>query len=695
MNQGQSINNIGINNNQQGVKLEVQEMVQAVQRYFVDTLNTKDKKLYDNYRKANCCGSGINGVIIKLIIYAGINFVLLIAALSTMIDKNDDYSALKAIACPNLSNMLSDYLSNYASLLTNSNLGGDTASFKTFWCDIGGVENGVLISYLIFIIFYLAFEILSLLIHKKVINLAIEGILHYILIGVNLLFLVIFYIYIALLFYLFIYCIVVSSTSPYVVNDREERTKSVIEENWDSNKAVPIVNSIFVFCIFIFNFSFLSLKYIIILYLNFRFENENESNERTNTKTLRINNQELKAIIKVNKMIYLQRVGQGDKIYKFKEMKFEGLSDYNIYVQLNNKAITDQLSLTSWEYPDLDELFIKLGEIFNQIYTILFLSIGLFKMHLNNEYIYLELSASLKSASLIGVSNDDKPKFNGVFTDYGDFESGTTNSRFALYIVAMCFILLSMLKRTFFGGYTRPIYFLIGFIASVVFILENIIYVILSFLMIIFSILSLLCYYDIYKDDDDSLDDMIQAKLIIQMILNLIIFSLCIKILYLNAKLTSSLNKLRKEVGHLDDGTPSEEQENIRGFNYTGLDNQMHVLNELSIERHPRYVYYTLYNDINNVNINQGIGAERILNNNNNNIDNQENQINIIQRQQNRDPPRSVLLQNIRENSENAELLRLRNENQDLRNTNRLLNEELRNLRNNLGNLYNSIRSNN
>ena len=110
------------------------------------------------------------------------------------------------------------------------------------------------ISYLIFLIIFIVIEILSLLIHKNVIKIKIEGFFHYLILGLNLLFYALFLIYTPLLVYLFVYCIIVSSVSPLIVNQGEgTRTKSFLEENWEKNKAVPIVNSTFVLLIMIFN----------------------------------------------------------------------------------------------------------------------------------------------------------------------------------------------------------------------------------------------------------------------------------------------------------------------------------------------------------------------------------------------------------------------------------------------------------
>ena len=145
-----------------------------------------------------------------------------------------------------------------------------------------------------------------------------------------------------------------------------------------------------------------------------------------------------------------------------------------------------------------------------------------------------------------------------------------------------------MLKRMFFGGFSRPILSLISFVICIIFVLENIIYIILSFLVILFAVFSVICYYGI---DKNASDDMIQTKLYIQMVLNIIIFSICIRILVDSIQLMSMLNQLRKEVSNLSEGTPSENQSNYQGFQFIGIDGKQHVLNELVIDDFPRNVF--------------------------------------------------------------------------------------------------------
>ena len=715
-------------------------LVVATQRNFNDILSNDERKEYNSFNSNQCCGTGLIGNLIYIIIMAGINFLFVIIALSTLIKKNAHYIALATTICPMSSNPLSEYLGDFYTSALDSFI-GDTASFTTFWCKIGSVENGVLISYLIFLIIFIVIEILSLLIHKYVIKITIEGFFYYLLLGLNLLFYALFQIYSPLLFYLFVYCIIVSSVSPLIVNQGEgNRTKSYLEENWDKNKAIPIVNSTFILLIMAFNSAFGGkLLRCIFYYLRKDYEdpnnqnnqnNQNNPNEYTKTKTMYIKNNSIKLQISVNKNIYLEPINDQKKHYKFKQVIIEGRTNGYIYALQENLAICDQLSLADWDYPKLNGIFEKLGKIAYLIYGVLFVSVPLFKLHINNEYNY----HTLVSQSIFYTgSYSGKPKFLSVFKSFGAFELGLTNSRFALYVVSIFFILLFMLKRMFFGGFTRPILSIISFVICIIFVLENIIYIILSFLVILFAVFSVICYYGI---DKNASDDMIQTKLYIQMVLNIIIFSICIRILVDSIQLMSMLNQLRKEVSNLSEGTPSENQSNYQGFQFIGIDGKQHVLNELVIDDFPRNVFYSAYEEIgndpiiinppnnntnnNNNNINNNNNLNNNINNNNvnnnNNLNNNYNNNNLNNNINNNNVNSNIIL-NIKNSNNNNdrininevnkrndqrknsnrnigdrdELAILRNENTRLTETNRNLENELNQIRNTLNGILRSI----
>jgi len=689
----------------------VQGLIPATQIKLEDSLLPESKKIYEEFQADTCCGKGMIGQKIYLIIIGAINLLFVIVSLATLIGKDEYYLAYSASICA--SSTLSDALSTYSSFLGINT--GNTDSFTNFWCNIGSFENGVLISYLIFIIIYIAFEIFSLLIHKKVINLNINGgILYYIIVFMNILFFVIFYIYMPLIFFLTVYSVIVTASSPLQIKYRQSRnyynyytrdssssrtynsrTKSLLEEQWDKNKVVPIINIVFIFLTFIFDGVLTKIKKSIILYLSMRFQDQNLDNELIKDTSMYANGQNYNIQVKVNQILRLEEV-RTKRLYKFKEIKIEGVTDNFIYVRLDNKAITDLLSFTDWEYPDLNEIFLKLGEIANLIYGILYTSIPLFKMHLNKEPNYLTISTNILGSS-IGPSGK-KITFLSVFTMYGSFEFSVTNTRFITNVIDLAFILFFMLKRIYFGGFKRTIMIIICFILTIIFVLDNIVNLILSFLMILFSIFSIVSYYNGFEYLKD---DMIQTKLFIQLFLNMSIFSMTISLLIKSIRLSMQINELRKEVDNLNNNKHSEVEEVRAGFKYVGLDLNEHSIEELQIEGHPRYLYYSMNGNtilISPINIsvdsNNNNSSKK---NNNSSRNNYTTNNNINHNSSSRKNLNSHVNVNNNDNintynqTDQNTIENLRRENETLRETNRQLNNELDNLRSKISSFMNSM----
>ena len=602
-----------------------QEYVQCTQKKLEEILTGELSKLFaNNKNKIFCFLPTLINLKIFYMILGGINFILIITALSTLIKKNKYYLFIRAEVISTQADY-SSLLGYGYSYLTGSSLDDknlNLPSFSSFWCNIGKVEDGVLISYLIFLILYLGFEVFTFLIHKNKIKLKIEGILYHIIVGLNILFLIIFYIYIPLVAYLFIYSIIVSASSPLSVNNHGsyKREKSYIEKDWDKHKGIPIFNSIVILILFIFTFLQLMIKKEIMLYLSMRYEEEEISKEKVKSKNIYINNQKLNIEVKANQILYLEEQ-QTKKISKFKQIKFEDKNNFS-YIRLDNIAIRDILSFTDWEYPDLNDIFLKLGKISKYIYGVLFISILLLRMHINKEGEY-QLLVTMNN--LYSNTYYEKPKFYDLFLMYGTYEKSITQSRFILYIITLFILLLLMLKRIYFGGFSKYIFSLISFISTFVFLLENIIFLILSFILIIASIFSLASYYDISKGSYK--DDMIQTKLFIQLFFNIPILILIIFISYENIHLIKSLNQIRIEVQIISKNLIPENQEIRMGYQYNNIDdnNKQYYLSELIIDNHPRYLYYDLYDDINKIH-----QKPQMLNLNNTNSINNKNPNNKI-----------------------------------------------------------------
>ena len=212
----------------------------------------------------------------------------MIIEFSTLIKNNNNYDAYRQylLSIYSFSNEYNILSSLYTS---TQNL---APSFVRLWCNFSNYETGVLISYFIFIIIIIAFEVLSFLHHNKKLHIfdIKSGISSKIILLINIIFYVLFMIYSPLLLYLFIYSILVMALSPLQfknVMDTQE-INNPYEESWNKieTKITPIINCVIVLIIFILNLLLTDIKYSIIRYINKDYDddnsNENSSNEINN-----------------------------------------------------------------------------------------------------------------------------------------------------------------------------------------------------------------------------------------------------------------------------------------------------------------------------------------------------------------------------------------------------------------------------
>ena len=283
-------------------------------------------------------------------------------------------------------------------------------------------------------------------------------------------------------------------------------------------------------------------------------------------------------------------------IYKFKQILIENITNGYVYVKLGHNSITDQISLSEWHYPDLNYIFSQIGTLCKFIYAILFISIPLFKCLIKEEFDYILYVYSNKIIKELGYK-DNEPMFNNIFVYFGDFENGVIKSRFSLYIISMFFLLLFMLKRMLFGGFSSQIGSLISFIISMIFIALNSAFVILSFLIILFGIFTLICHYEISFPMEDSI---LTTKLYLQLALNTIIFGINIKVLVESIKLSINLNDLRQKLvkfNNVEEIGEKDDLLNKNEFKYITLEGNTCHLKEVRSDKLQRYLYYSLDND--------------------------------------------------------------------------------------------------
>ena len=584
-----------LNNNDQSTNLFFE---QSQEQLLDKNMLLELKNFKINYK------NGLSGNILSIIIICLFSLAFIIAALTYSFKNYKYYKDFREYLIEKSILSSSKNKSNNHDEDTIERLG--LPPFAQFWCDFGNIERNILISYFIFIILHICFQIIQYFIHKGIIKIDIrKGKSYKITIFMNSLFYTIFMIYFPLLLYLFLCSLIVSILYPFDLDSSilSEIIKYDIiiryEKLWGERKLIPIISSSS-FKLFIFiNNCILSYRVqnLILHYLNLNFKNENDEkikNEKYEKNTsVVINNNIYNVKIISNEILYLKEMKLGT-IYKFKQILIENITNGYVYVKLGHNSITDQISLSEWHYPELNFIFSQLAALCKLIYAILFISIPLFKCLIKEEFNYILYVSANKIIKERGY-NEKKPMFNDIFVYYGDFENGVIKSRFSLYFISIIFLLLFMLKRMLFGGFSSQIKSMISFIISLIFVALNIIFVILDFLMILFEIFS-----HIFISDNKINDSILKSKIYFQLSLNGSIFLINIGILVDSIKLSKNINDLRKELIKFNNVEEIEEKDdsiNHNEFKYISIEGNIFHLKEVRSDKLQRYLYYSLDND--------------------------------------------------------------------------------------------------
>ena len=557
-------------------------------------LGQKNKLELENFK--NSYKNGLSRYILSIIIICLFSFAFIIGTLSNSMKNYKYYKEFREYLIISGKLLSYDYAFFDASLSMNQKQG--LPSFTQLWCDYGNIESNIIISYLIFIILYLCFQIISFLIHKRIIKLDIKkGISYHLIIIINSIFFVVFMIFFPLLLFLFFYSIIID-ISPFISDSNILSTvikvdKNKYEKAWYERFLFPIINILLKLFIFIINCILSNhIKILIINYLSMNFKDGKDNNKKFEKNTfVVINNNPYNVKIISNKILYLKDMNLGT-IYKFKLILIESITNGYVYVKLGNNSITDQISSSEWHYPELNFIFSQIATLCKLVYAILFISIPLFKCLIIEDFSYKSYVYSNKIMKKLGYKIN-KTKFNDIFVFYGDFENGVIKSRFSLYLISIFFILLFMLKRMLFGGFNSQIKSLISFIMSLIFVALNSVYIIIDLLMVLFEIFSIICIFDIefYKDTSPI------VKVFFQLSLNTIIFGISIRILVDSIKLSINIRDLRKElikfnnveeIGKKDDFPIQNE------FKYLTLEGNVYPLKEVKSDKLQRYLYYSL-----------------------------------------------------------------------------------------------------
>ena len=562
----------------------LQNMINLQEIQYEDTLNEKDKKKLIEFNKMNacccpccgCCSFCLTNDIIKIkinnIISICINLIFILILM--IID------------------------SYYITKLISLNL----FYFQEFFYLIKSFENKILISYLVLYIIILILEILLILIHKnkipKLNNILIKDNPVIILI-INIIFFILFFVYEGLFILLFLF--ILFEGIIYSINyNLSAKNKS--KEEIDSLTPFFIYHCIFsfIFCIVQSSMHKIVIK-SLWFYLSLNYD-EKQKKVVTKKTSLYVEGTIDNVEVKLDNL-YLHNI-VSKKNYIFKQVRLQSLPKY-IYVKLENEAIKNILSLTDWEYPVLNDISKLLIDIISRIYKMLFADILFFRFDILKYKEYNSLHDI--------ITNDNK--FKDWLLDYGKFEYRISVSRFVLYLISFIIISFLMIKRIFYGGFSRYILILISYFLSLFFILLNFIYTFIFFIIEILIILSLIALFKINKTNDKD-NELYSLKftciflLFIHGLLNLFIFGLLIHLFIKNIRLIKILNQIRFATYNLNKNiTPTETGKDIE-FIYRGIDFKHYSLREIfPMSGYPRYMFYDLnVNEI--VNIDTGSNDE-------------------------------------------------------------------------------------
>ena len=556
-------------------------------------LNDAQKKYFKKLKEnKSCCGKGIIGNIRLSIITIIINIILLVGIYYFSIKNNKYYRNYRNLIIPNI-------LSNY----------------EKFWCDIGKIEDGILISYFICSFLLLAFEIFSIMIHTHKIKVKIGtgGFYYNILIIINYSFSTILLFYFAFIIYLIVCAIIVRSLSPLDFREKPtiyeiknvtrippaKRKKIKIEEDWENEKLL-----IFEYIILLFNILYLNqfisclINISIRQYLILDFEDFNENiplNKKTKSIKMLLNNEyyDVKIRNKILTIILNEKEiskykGNLYKIKKqllyitFKEIFIEGYTDDYVYILIGdktNKYISDQLSIIDFELIShmSNYLYNYLVYCISFTFHLLATTICLFKMHLSNEKNYSVLLEFI-STGIIKTK-----KYYQILKFYPKFEKITNLSRFFLYSIIYIILFLFLIKRSF-KGVTKYIYLKISYILSILFIVINSIYLLLTSIL---SIISLKCYTYFFLTEIKRDDFLIKAKFLCQFFANFISITFIIILFVFSIKIYKYLKGLKRDYNNIVNEKESNNSQIKKSYKYLDLDNNICNLNNFKIDKIP------------------------------------------------------------------------------------------------------------
>jgi len=342
------------------------------------------------------------------------------------------------------------------------------------------------------------------------------------------------------------------------------------------------------------------LQFLLSLYLDLNLEeyinekgNNNNGGNNINDVTNDIDNindkikkgylfigkKNIPITIKTNKNLYLEEPNK-KKIYKFKRIKLNNIKEDFVYIKVKNNAYENMLASSNWIFPGKEKFYSKVYDILKIIdFFIILFSVPLVFLANNNEA-YNELRFLFKKEYF-------NAKYKNIFIIYGDYEKSFTIIRLIIYIIVFVIIMAILFKRIFYGG--KIIYKLLKN-ANILLHLLNILNVIIFILHCVLWIFALIC-----KDIESKLEEYISYRYHVSLSFQKYYTIFCL--LYMIYAFIK-INSLRKDfvmiLTDLDNlqKEKKKENENENEIKYRGLDSNIYILKEITIQGHPRYLYY-------------------------------------------------------------------------------------------------------
>ena len=549
---------------------------------------------------------------------------------------------------------LKNLLSSKIDEIINMELKVSSYDIKSLWRNLKKIQNCIFIINLIIICLFIAFEIIQKIYYNTIVETEKkQGKITTIVILINFIFSFCFRILFIVDFYFYIYEILIVLNKPLnfgMANSNYEKSEEekIFDKIYEKSRLFGILNFSFLICLHICIFFLCWVDMIIYIYLDLNFEEDTKSNNiiqandnnlnylttinainsvnnyksRNNIMNIPINNstkasiQDIKDIIKAtsinvndkkidiliktNKNLYLQEI-KSKTIYTFKQILLKNITNDYVYIHLKNYIIKNMLSISDWEYPKLDQIYLDLDSTYLvTFFAFFFLSPCIF-FHANDEPLYLETKDKFKMEEYSDIS------YINIYNLYGNFEKGVTESEFYIYLLSIIIILLLKIKRAIYRDKLESVLTLISYILSMLFLIINIIYNILNILLLIFSFLANSAVNEYSKRYEEKFKT--NAKInnlnfifIIQACMSLLVFFDLLKLLYFSMQLFyfTSYTKNNSFISHENE---SSNEESLCEIKFMGLDKIQHTLYEYQIEGHPRYLYYILKSSEKNNNL--------------------------------------------------------------------------------------------